>query len=597
MSIRNALFLVFALLTACLASQAFIALKLSSSLEEASAAEERRHVSLALADELRQSSDDLTRLARTYAETGETRFKDCFESVLAIRGGTAARPRSYPGITWDEVSAGGAYPTDVGPAIPLEDLMRGQGFTAAEFEKLAEAKTLSDGLVTLENRAMNAMVGRFDGPQGPGTVSGAPDPALARALLHGAEYHRAKVLIMRPIEEATRLVSARTRRETDGLREDTRSLGRVSIGIALAALAFAVLSVLWLRRRVVLPVNELGDRLTDVVEGARDLTRRIEVRRRDEVGHLARQFNRFLAGLQDGLREAARASGSVAVVADDVAGAGRAQQQTAALLGASTQRIVAGVRQISDRATEIAGVAREVAEAVRASTADSTAGRQGLAEMNRTMEGLEQGTRSMGARLSSIAGLASTITGIVATMVTVTDRTNLLSVNAAVEAEKAGPHGRGFRVVAEEIRRLCDETAEATLQIEASVQSMQGAVESGVGEMRNFATQVDGSIATTGRVARQVAAVAVRVEGLGARFASLEEAVEEQSAGAGEIRDAASDLSRVAQESQQVAEAVGRSTEGLGQAVLALRGVIGQFRLEAGGSRGEPRADGKGAAS
>jgi hypothetical protein len=282
-------------------------------------------------------------------------------------------------------------------------------------------------------------------------------------------------------------------------------------------------------------VNELGERLTDVVEGARDLTRRLEVRRRDEIGHLARQFNRFLAGLQDGLREAAKASHSVALVADDVAGAGRAQRRTVTILGASTQRIVSGVRQISTGRRRSRG---------------RTRGRGGRSCLHRRLHGRQAGPGgdgpddggpragdpSMGSGSPPSRGLASTITGIVSTMVKVTDRTNLLSVNAAVEAEKAGPHGRGFRVVAEEIRRLSDETAEATLRIEASVKSMQGAVTSGVGEMQGFSARVDGALRTTGRVARQVAAVAERVEGLGVRFASLEEAVAEQSVGAGEIR-------------------------------------------------------------
>ncbi len=585
MSIRRSLVVAFALLIACLVAQALIALRLSESQDAAARAEERRHASFALAYELRQSSDDLTRLARTYAETGDERFQTYFGRVLAIRDGKAPRPEGYPGTFWDEVCASHTPPASTGARVSIDSLMHAQGFTETEFRKLAEAKALSDGLVTLENRAMNAMVGRFDGPDGPGTTPGPPDAPLARALLHGPEYHRAKALIMRPIAEAFELVSTRTQRETGALRDDTHALGRLAIGIAVAAVAVGIASLLWLRRRVVAPLRDLGSRLADVVEGARDLTRRVEIRRRDEIGNVAGRFNEFLAGLQGGLREASGASRTVALVADDVSEAGRRQQEAAELLGASTKHVVDGVGQIAARAAEISSVAQEVASTVQATGAEASAGRQGLLEMNETMQALATGTHDMGERLQAIARFAAAITDVVTAMTKVTDRTNLLSVNAAVEAEKAGEQGRGFRVVAEEIRRLSDESAEATLKIEGSVRSMQDSARAGVAEMDHFAARMEGTIGAATKVARRMEAVGGQVEGLGARFRRLEDALEQQARGVEQIRGATSGLSQASQQSQQVADAVARGTSSLAQAVGALRTVIGQFRLEAAPTR------------
>ena len=162
MSARNLLLTSFGALIAALRP------KRSSRLLEAREgaalrqAEDRRHASYRLADQLRQSSDELTRFARTYAATGDARFKEYFELVLKIRDGKAPRPEGYEGIYWDFVASTHQKPALVGRPVALLDLMRSEGFQPAEFAKIAEAKALSDELVSLEAQAMEAMEGEPD---------------------------------------------------------------------------------------------------------------------------------------------------------------------------------------------------------------------------------------------------------------------------------------------------------------------------------------------------------------------------------------------------------------------------------------------------
>ena len=152
--------------------------------------QQRRYRSYLLADELRQSSDDLARLARTFVVTGDPRFRRQYDDVLAIRNGTLPRPLSPERIYWDFLAVDETKPRPDGPAIPLADLMRREGFTQRELALLEESRANSDALVAIETEAMAAVAaGAADAP-------GAESPA---ARMHGPAYHVEKARIMRPI--------------------------------------------------------------------------------------------------------------------------------------------------------------------------------------------------------------------------------------------------------------------------------------------------------------------------------------------------------------------------------------------------------------
>jgi len=181
-------------------------------LEEVS---QNRHRSHVLADRLRHSSDDLTRMVRTYAATGQRFYRDQFYEVLAIRNGERPRPRNYDRVYWDLIlsPADAAKLPEMGPKKPLKQLMIEAGIEAKELALLNKAEARSNALVLLEQQAMHAMEGRFKGPDGRYTVQREPDPQLAMKLLHGREYHQAKKAIMEPIGQFMALLDARTRQQ------------------------------------------------------------------------------------------------------------------------------------------------------------------------------------------------------------------------------------------------------------------------------------------------------------------------------------------------------------------------------------------------
>ncbi|HIJ95461.1 MAG TPA: PAS domain S-box protein [Desulfuromonadales bacterium] len=166
-------------------------------------ANDRRHTSYLLASELRQSSDDLTRMARTFVITGESKYKRQYQAVLDIRDGRRARPEGYSRIYWDLVLDGSNPPRpDTPDAIPLLELMRQSGFTARELAKLSDAKLKSDQLAVIEQEAMKLAVA-----VGPDAES---SRARARLLMFDQHYHRAKADIMKPIDDFFTMMDTRT---------------------------------------------------------------------------------------------------------------------------------------------------------------------------------------------------------------------------------------------------------------------------------------------------------------------------------------------------------------------------------------------------
>jgi diguanylate cyclase (GGDEF)-like protein/PAS domain S-box-containing protein len=244
-----------------------------------------------LADELRQSSDDLTRMVRTYVVTGDERYRQIFNDIVAIRDGKQARPERYQQIYWDFVLGGRATrPAEGGTQVALLDLMREAGFTEAEFQALSRAKAESDALTVLEQQAM-ALVQSAD----------PADREQARRMVHDPNYHRVKAAIMGPIDEVYQGMDART-------RDDVARAARHASWARTAVVVLAVLLVAMLLRtrrslRALLggPANELHARISRLGRGEFELPPVPEGTRPDSVlGRLAQTGEqlRQLAGSQ-----------------------------------------------------------------------------------------------------------------------------------------------------------------------------------------------------------------------------------------------------------------------------------------------------------
>ena len=238
-----------------------------------------------------------------------------------------------------------------------------------------------------------------------------------------------------------------------------------------------------------------------------------------------------------------RATDSLAGTAVEMYATSKQQETTVHHFGASTTQIAAAVREITVTGSELMNTMVEVEGVAKNSAALASTSRTGLVEMKSVMQNLSYQSVSISEKLDQINVKTKDISGVVVTITKVADQTNLLSVNAALEAEKAGEHGRGFLVVAREIRRLADQTAAATLDIEHTVTHMQSAVSAGVMEMDKFSSQVTNSVAHVETIGSTLTNIIESVEVMKNQFGSVSQGMNSQNLGAKQIGEAMGNLS------------------------------------------------------
>ncbi|MCT7912536.1 hybrid sensor histidine kinase/response regulator, partial [Arcobacter lacus] len=216
-----------------------------------------QYKSLILADELRQSSDDLTRMARTYVITANPMFEEQYKTVLAIRNGELPRPKRYNGIFWDFLSIDRSIPQLDGEKIPLRELMKNANFPESELNMLFTSQNESDDLTKLEHKAMNAMKGIFLDKDGNYTIKDKPDFALARELMHSKDYHEAKIRIMEPLDNFYKAFEKRTKQKVDEARFTVQKLEFYVNSIVLFSIILFLMSFFIILFRIVYPLDLL----------------------------------------------------------------------------------------------------------------------------------------------------------------------------------------------------------------------------------------------------------------------------------------------------------------------------------------------------
>lgn len=246
------------------------------------------------------------------------------------------------------------------------------------------------------------------------------------------------------------------------------------------------------------------------------------------------------------------------------------QASVAAFMGSSTQ-IASAVNEISATSRELLRAMGDIADAAEKTRLLADAGRQALRGMDASMNTLSSAAGSIAERLGVIREKAARINAVVTAINKVADQTNLLSLNAAIEAEKAGEAGAGFAVVAREIRRLADQSAAATLDIEGMVDEMQQAVSTGVDDMRLLAGAVQGGIGSADRIRGQFGDIIERVESIAPRYDTVQQGMQNQSEGAQQISEAMHGLTDTARQTADSVNDLNDVSRQLHEAVRILK--------------------------
>jgi len=292
LSIRETFFMISLVYACLIVTIGILVTLLLDGGKKQTAIENHRFDSYALALELKQSSEDLTRFARTYVSTEDPKYESLFNMISEIRDGLRPHPVTYTPAFWDHIAAGTVDMNSDGETYAIQGRIEELGLSAEESEKLRLAKKLSDDLVNLERVAMNAVKGKFKDADGNFTIRKEPDQSMARSLLYGQRYHDAKSRIMEPIDEFFTLLINRTANDLNGIRARNNALLLGITALICITVGFSVFIFFLLKRRIVFPLHQLEESAIRVGEGERDADIRVE--RKDEIGQLAEAFNYML---------------------------------------------------------------------------------------------------------------------------------------------------------------------------------------------------------------------------------------------------------------------------------------------------------------
>jgi methyl-accepting chemotaxis protein len=361
--------------------------------------------------------------------------------------------------------------------------------------------------------------------------------------------------------------------------EEINANTQVTIWLYLLGLILSFMVAIFTSERISRPLKRITEASEKLANGNFD--QYVGASKMVEISRLARSFNKMSMQLKTSFAklnliivEADQVSHQISESTNQIATANKELEETATYQASSTNEVKSTAHKIALTSGQLVKTMDNITQQATATELAASQGQQSLTDMAEAMNQLAQATNSIAFRLGVMNEKANKINSVVVTIAKVADQTNLLSLNAAIEAEKAGEAGIGFAVVAREVRRLADNSASASQEIEEIVKEIQSSVSNGVMEMDKFSQQVNYYVEQVSRVSIQIAEVIKQVQNLTPQFKQISLGMEGQFEGAQQISLAIAQLSEASQETVASLQNTNQALHQLNHTAQELQAVV-----------------------
>ncbi|EPI4817894.1 methyl-accepting chemotaxis protein [Vibrio alginolyticus] len=346
----------------------------------------------------------------------------------------------------------------------------------------------------------------------------------------------------------------------------------------IVAVVFILMGV-WLANSITKPIRLIADRFTDLGQGEGDLAQRIEIKGNDEIAQLSKGFNGFIEKIHATMKEVALTSGSLSQAAESVSTKATSTHDNSQEQRDQTIQVVAAINQMGATISEIASNAATAADTANQASDNTQTGREVVMKAKEVISRLADDVETTNIVVTQLASTTKDIGSILGVIRDISEQTNLLALNAAIEAARAGEQGRGFAVVADEVRNLASRTADSTEEIQRMINQLQSDAQDAVSAMEaGKAVTIEG-VTSTDEAVEVLISISERITDISDRNTQVATATEEQSTVVHTINQNIEEINAINEMTTATAEELADASRDLQALSSRLDKMVGSFKL------------------